>query len=126
MPLLSDLDYDERKHNRMVNRLKRLKRAEKTITAIIERMAEGYNDLYGVDSEEINSGLCDDFAADVCAVVKGATHKWDDELRDDGWEDGSHNIIIFEGRFYDAECSEGVDNWRELPYFERVASRQNA
>lgn len=39
---------------------------------------------------------------------------------DAGFNEGTHVFLEFQGRFYDAEAPEGVDNFLELPFFVRV------
>lgn len=83
---------------------------------------------FSVDPETINRGQCVRFAGEVASQVEGAT-----EL---GWPAiteemppytspaskvfGGHWWIKYEGRHYDAETPEGVDNFWELPWMERA------
>jgi len=115
----------------------------------------------------INSGLCDDFASDVCMRVPGGLHNTEvsnlsvanfqsiDESDDDsgrpfdrkllrkhwpavippsgltwneldalsadaGFDNGTHVWISFGDMHFDAECPDGVHNFFELPFFQRV------
>ena len=48
---------------------------------------------------------------------------WDDLERlaeDAGWDTGTHAWVVHEQRHYDCECPQGVDNFLELPFFERA------
>lgn len=59
------------------------------------------------------------------AVVPTQGLTWDDldQLSADaGFNAGTHVWIEMYGRFYDAEAPEGVDNFFELPFFQRVIS----
>lgn len=38
---------------------------------------------------------------------------------DAGWDSGTHMWSTFEGKHYDSECPHGVENFLELPFFER-------
>jgi len=49
---------------------------------------------------------------------------WGDGLV--GRWDYAHCFVCYNGRYYDAECPEGVDDWEELPYFQRANSRRDA
>lgn len=71
---------------------------------------------------DINNGFCEDLAEAVAARVPGAevAPAYDPELhplREDGGYDADHFVVVFEGRFYDCECPEGVDQVRELPIY---------
>jgi len=68
--------------------------------------------------EEINHGLCADFATLVWERV-GKPEPFifsDDAL---GAEEYRHTFIVFRGRFYDAEAPEGVAEWEHLPVYGR-------
>lgn len=60
---------------------------------------------------DINNGRCDDFAEAVAARVTGAesvpTSAFGVDL--------AHQVILFGGRFYDAECHAGVTKLEDLP-----------
>lgn len=70
---------------------------------------------------DINTGGCDIFAIQfmdkfpTCIVVGT-----DDFISwDHGAWPGGHVWIQHEGRHYDSEALDGVDHWRELPFFKR-------
>ncbi len=89
-----------------------------TITAtvieeVIRAVVDIYIELYNLDGPDgINYGLCEDFAEDVCRLVSGAEAWWTNELDDTDF--GMPKIIKYNGRYYDSECPNGVDNWRLL------------
>jgi hypothetical protein len=82
----------------------------------------------------INGGLCEDFAEMVKARLDAydrphlKQHKievlWDHQA-DERFTNNStqwtwaHCFVHRNGKFYDAECPEGVDNWLDLPFFKR-------
>jgi len=116
---LSDIGYDAERHNARIDALRHFT----DITKIIEAVVEIYQDCYNQTPYEINCGNCEEFASDVVDILKnGSCAVWHDnmtdctELESFWW---SHKFIIHGERFYDSECSEGVDAWRELPVFTR-------
>ena len=75
---------------------------------------------------DINCGYCEVFADAVARRVSGAQAIWayDPEIHppvseDGGW-DPDHCVVEYQGRFYDAECHEGVDHVRDLPIYKNV------
>ena len=62
----------------------------------------------------INSGRCFQWATIVFDLVEGSKI-WGHNV--DGF---GHSFIEHEGRFYDAESPEGVKDWQDLPFFQRV------
>jgi hypothetical protein len=62
---------------------------------------------------DINNGSCETYGQMVCDRLPGAEGAWLDELTDA--DVPGHVVVIFDGRYYDAECVAGVDDWRELP-----------
>ncbi len=94
------------------------------IEDLIDATVAVYERLYGQDAYHINCGNCEDFAHDVLDLLGGETDDlrgvWHDNMKDctsreaDEW---AHCFIMFNGRFYDSQSSEGVDKWRELSAF---------
>lgn len=94
-----------------------------TISRVITRLVEEY-DEHPVD---INSGNCEAFADDVALAVPGARAVWDWEADPDQEEYvWCHCFIEYEGRYYDAECPEGVKDWRQLPFFNASSKARKA
>jgi hypothetical protein len=100
----------------------------KSLSATIRRMITHY----GVTPEEINNGLCEDFADSVMAemgypirkqtntrFVQADPFDQPDEFgnKDVAWP--GHFWIVWDGKHYDAECPDGVDCWHDLPLFAR-------
>jgi hypothetical protein len=123
MPTLESIGYDEQLHNVMVEHVKR--RALPDLEDIIKALAIGYVNLYNLTHpSNINAGLCSAFAGDVRYLFPDCCVAWDDELDDDRRE-GSHCVVIYEGRYFDSECAEGTDDLDGLPYFQRLSELQN-
>lgn len=115
MPLLEEIGYDENKHNAMVAAARGC-----GITNVIRNLVQDYLLVYADQlkkAADINGGLCDAFASDVIALVSGAKLAWGDEIDDTMPGADSHAIVVFEGRFYDAECPEGADSVNDIPFF---------
>jgi len=78
---------------------------------------------------EINNGLCEEFAMSVIGVGFGIA-LWQDELDQVTpltWGEVKeeiegychHCFILYNGKFYDAECPEGVTHPKDLPLFKK-------
>ena len=75
---------------------------------------------------DINAGLCEEFMATVIRKVAALVRQPGDVrnnyivagsagVREFDMPDYAHTAVKFNGRIYDAECIEGVDDWRKLP-----------
>lgn len=75
----------------------------------------------GFTAETINEGSCDDFAAEIADRVPGAVAIWDFEQSGDTKTEFHymHCFVRYQGRFYDSETPSGVDDWLNLPTFQR-------
>lgn len=92
-----------------------------TITeAVLEVLAEFVQ--RGYTAQSINDGQCDRFAYRVVKRIPDAHELWDDDLQPPGLFDGigSHCFVEYEEKYYDSECPDGVDDWKELPFFVRA------
>ena len=58
---------------------------------------------------EINEGRCEEWANEVHRLVPEAERYWTFD----------HMWVRYRGRFYDAEARAGVEDWSDLPFFER-------
>ncbi len=91
------------------------------ITEVIKNTAKEF----GYSTEYLTEWICDGFAEKVASKVPGAKVCWDcdiDPMQSHLGENSrspSHCFIVYEGRYYDAASSEGVDDWRELPFFKQ-------
>lgn len=80
------------------------------------------------NSYDINCGLCEEWSERVRVLYREATGRDDVDVLDPGNVSGNpddslegHVFLRFKGRFYDAECPEGVDDFRKLPLFTKQA-----
>lgn len=73
---------------------------------------------WGLTPAEINSGRCDEFAQDVWDITGGELVATEDVDGDTSTLPG-HVWIVVNGRHYDAETPEGVDDFRQLKIFKR-------
>ena len=123
---LADIGYDANKHDALIEKVKGRNLTD--IAEVIRAVAGVYQTLYDQDAYEINCGCCEDFAADVIAVLTGDGREtdelfaaWHDNMLDctegeaDWW---SHKFVVYKGRYYDSQAPEGVDEWRQLPAFQ--------
>lgn len=72
-------------------------------------------------ASQVNAGDCEGFALELAEVLPGALVVYTEDFID--WDSpewpGGHAWVSWEGRYYDAECPEGVTDWKELPFFVR-------
>lgn len=69
---------------------------------------------------DINCGSCETWADAVTGLIPGAEALWDDQLPGfnlTSYDAGDHCVLVYEGRYYDAECHLGVDYWEDLPFW---------
>lgn len=69
------------------------------------------------DGFDLNCGLCEEWANRVAELLPGAKVV-------DSFEHG-HMFVRLAGRYYDAECFDGVDDWRNLPMVLRATARNS-
>jgi hypothetical protein len=83
----------------------------KTISEIIGELVERFD----LPAHLINSGKCRDFAEALQREFP------DGKVCPNDFEDGYcyHVSFLWNDRFYDAECPEGVEDWRNLPCMKR-------
>lgn len=88
------------------------------ITEVIEMLVRLYTWVFGTTAYSINSGLCEEFAHDVAAIIPGAEALWGDEVADPAVDDldtyAYHCIVRYDGRFYDSEHPQGVADFRDM------------
>lgn len=94
-----------------------------TIGSVIRELAAEYVRRYGLDDiQQINAGFCGSIADDIIGA-------WNDEVElcstpDMFWlpengRFGGHFWVKLDDLHYDAECPDGVSDWRQLPFFLR-------
>ena len=92
------------------------------ITETIQKINAIFN-AKGITPHAINNGLCEDFAMMVIEQMGGYSSELEEVATEsfDGANDlPGHVWIYYQDKFYDAECPQGVKDWRELPIFKRL------
>jgi hypothetical protein len=84
---------------------------EQVTEQILERIRRVGFDYEGVRRFDpivwdINNGWCEEWAYAASEIIPGSFPSWVDE---------DHCVLVYEGRFYDADCLDGVDDVNELP-----------
>ena len=76
---------------------------------------------------EINAGDCFRWALLACKLHGGQLYSVSLMIEDLDFiipgtfkPDGTHAFIKIDNKYYDAETTEGVDDWEQLPYFKRI------
>ncbi len=86
----------------------------------VQMMILKFRVLLGKSGKEINNGYCGMFAAMVIENLGGPTDKLYESFSET--VSPGHAWITFDGRHYDAECLEGVNNANDLPFFKRLTN----
>jgi len=79
-----------------------------------------------ISPSKINNGRCEDFAMEIIDKMGGYSNILYEVCTENFVEFGelvSHVWIYYKGRYYDAECLQGVRNWKELPIFKNIIAR---
>jgi hypothetical protein len=71
------------------------------------------------DPTVVNNGYCAEFAIEVGSLVPNVVY-WSNMT-----EGCEHVFVEHGGRFYDAECLQGVANYNQLPIWQRIADLQD-
>ena len=92
------------------------------ITRILKRTGDE-QDLYVKDWDEFtpelcNDGFCDIFAEKFREEYPGA-ELWQTSASTSPWGFG-HSWVKYKDKFYDAETPNGVKDWKDLPYIQRL------
>jgi hypothetical protein len=87
------------------------------IAQVIATLVTEYRERHGVTAEEINEGQCEDFAKDLKRQVGGEIQ--DNEMLNRAELDWYHAFLFLDGRYYDSETPNGVEDWRQLPCCQR-------
>lgn len=69
-------------------------------------------------AQHINNGGCADFAHSIWEIWQRSDEVQilsDEDMNPD--IEYSHTFLEFQGLYYDAECTEGVKDWTQLPIF---------
>jgi len=88
----------------------------KNIQAVLRKITKSYK----MCPYSINCGWCDLWADDVSGVLRRLGH--DVEVWETDFEkaDFCHVFVRIDGKFYDAEERDGVDDYMKLPIFRRL------
>lgn len=119
IPTLADLDYNAEKHDAGLEAIRARKLG---ITQAVEALVELYEKLYQVDAYHINCGLCEDFGADLKSLFPEAISDWGDYFTNKDEDDDVekymyHCIVFYQGKYYDSEHPQGVENFRDISAF---------
>lgn len=71
---------------------------------------------------DINNGWCDKWAHGARELVRDGQVVWLDDL--DPKNQYNHAVLLLDGRYYDAQCLEGVENHEDLPLCREVTRTQ--
>lgn len=76
----------------------------------------------GTTPYEINNGYCYEWAEGILERLRATEHQvelWEVLF---GFGDTTHAFLRINGKFYDAECHEGVEDHMDLPIFKKLAA----
>jgi hypothetical protein len=79
--------------------------------------------IWNVKPYDINNGQCEDFAMAVIKSMGGYSDTLEEVATEsfNNTDDLPGHVWIYYGdKYYDAECPEGVSDWRELPIFKKA------
>ena len=85
----------------------------------IRWLAEQYKRASGLSPRQINQGQCDNFASDLQSLVSDSRLFCSEQFEDEWPDVPGHCWVEFEGKWFDAETPDGVDEWKDLPIFVR-------
>lgn len=90
----------------------------------ISEAAKAVQERMDASPREINNGLCADFG-DLVWNKLGRPDwiNFTDNVFE-GQEEYRHSWISQDGLHFDAEAPEGVEDWRQLPIFQRIRQNQ--
>ena len=86
----------------------------------MRKVTKKFADEEGISPYEINNGYCVEWAEEVLELLRNTHHKvelWETPF---GYADTTHAFVRINGKFYDSECLEGVDDHMELPIFAKL------
>jgi len=64
---------------------------------------------------DINNGHCDSWADRAAELIPDSFAVWVDPY---------HCVLVYDGKFYDADCPEGARQWKDLPMFAQPPPRR--
>ena len=96
----------------MMNCTKNSNRVTETILNLIKE--------WGVDPYDINNGRCEEFALEVIKQIPEAIDVQTESFDGEDTKLPGHVWILYQDKHYDAECPEGVSDWKDLPIFKKL------
>jgi hypothetical protein len=72
---------------------------------------------------DINNGWCEEFAIAVEKIMDESRNGYYWNWFED-YEHGAHAVIVYDGKYYDAQCIEGVNDWKKLPFYKQISREQ--
>ena len=78
------------------------------ITQAILRLRCIYAKQYDATPQDVNGGLCEDFAGDIVNMGFGNVI----------WS-GAHCFVLYNGKYFDSECPQGCNHPDKLPFYLR-------
>jgi hypothetical protein len=94
-----------------------------TPTKIVRWLTRECCKEWGCTSRQINNGMCDEFAYKLQPYLPGSLVFECSLDNDSDWP--THFWVKYEGKCYDSQCPEGVDDWKDLPLY-RKCNRETA
>lgn len=89
--------------------------SDKTLLAVMRKANKSFTNR-GIALREINNGYCDDWAQTVMDELNDV-EVWETVF---GFSKTSHVFLRINGKFYDAECHQGVMDHMDLPIFNKI------
>lgn len=90
------------------------------VTQVILQLREKW-EIKGFNTQGINHGNCDLFAQEILDQIPLGSTYWGEDLEDcfpTSIDPDGHCFFFLNGKYYDAECPEGVDSPAKLPFYE--------
>jgi hypothetical protein len=88
------------------------------VTDDMEELIQDVTDSFDMEPKEINSGRCMDWAYEVEENFDGDAQVV--ETAPALGAENAHWFVEHDGKYYDAESPDGVDDWRELDIWDRA------
>lgn len=82
-----------------------------TIQETVESLIMTYATYYWIGQEYINLGNCEEFACDLVRRVGRGYVEW---LGPNDDEEVGHCAALIDGRWYDSDTPNGVEDWKNL------------
>lgn len=86
----------------------------------MKEILQAVTDSFEETPYEINNGLCESWAIDVQEALKAKPYRvaiWETVFC---LADTTHVFLQINGKFYDAQCLDGVESYMHLPIFSKL------